>query len=94
VADSDTIFKSDLPALQSWPFTREDAGRIRQPVLNLCGANTKPYFRQIHETIRAWLPHAENSELPNATHAMLQTNPKGAAERLVSFFSRHPMATQ
>jgi len=50
-------------------FTREDAARISQPVLNLCGAKTKPYFREIHETVRTWLPHAENSELSNATHA-------------------------
>jgi pimeloyl-ACP methyl ester carboxylesterase len=89
VADGDTIFQSELPALQPWQFTREDAARITQPVLNLRGANTKPYFREIHETVRTWLPHAENFELPNATHCMLQTNPKGAAERLVSFFSRH-----
>jgi pimeloyl-ACP methyl ester carboxylesterase len=89
VADADTIFRSDLPALQPWQFTREDAARITQPVLNLRGANTKPYFREIHETLRTWLPQAENVELPDATHAMLQTNPKGAAECLVSFFSRH-----
>jgi pimeloyl-ACP methyl ester carboxylesterase len=94
VADAHTIFQSDLPALQLWQFTREDAARIKQPVLNLRGAKTKTYFREIHETVRAWLPHADNAELPHATHAMLQTNPKGAAERLVSFFSGHPMARE
>jgi hypothetical protein len=36
-----------------------------------------------------WLSHAENFVLPKATHAMLQTNPKGAAERLASFLSGH-----
>ena len=89
VADADTIFQEDLPALQPWQFTREDAVRITQPVLNVVGANTRTYFREIHQTVRTWLPHAENFELPNATHSMLQTNPKGAAECLVSFFSRH-----
>jgi pimeloyl-ACP methyl ester carboxylesterase len=89
VADADTIIQSELPALQPWQVTREDAARITQPVLNVVGANTRPYFREIHETVRTWLPHAENFELPNATHCMLQTNPKGAAECLVSFFSRH-----
>ena len=91
VADADTIFQSDLPALQQWQFTHEDAARITQPVLNLRGANTKPYFKEIHDTVRTWLPHAEHSELADATHAMLQTNPKGAAERLVNFFARHPL---
>jgi hypothetical protein len=36
-----------------------------------------------------WLSHAENFVLANSTHAMLQTNPKGAAERLASFMSAH-----
>ena len=91
VADADTVFQSDMAALPSWQFTREDAARITQPVLNMMGANTQPYFREIHETLRSWLPHAENYVLPNATHAMLQTNPKGAAERLASFFSSHQL---
>ena len=78
-----------MPALQAWNFTREDAARITQPVLNLTGANTTAYFREAHETVRTWLPHAESHELPDATHAMLQTNPEGAATRLASFFSSH-----
>ncbi|MCH7676182.1 alpha/beta hydrolase [candidate division KSB1 bacterium] len=87
VADADALFK--YPSLDVWRWTREDAAHITQPVLNMRGANTKPYFREIHERVRQWLPHAENFVLPNATHAMLQTNPKGAAERLASFFSSH-----
>jgi pimeloyl-ACP methyl ester carboxylesterase len=94
VADADTILQFDLPALQQRQFAHQDAARITQPVLNLRGANTKPYFKEIHETVRTWLPRAQHSELADATHAMLQANPKGAAERLVSFFSRHPMARQ
>jgi pimeloyl-ACP methyl ester carboxylesterase len=89
--DADTVFQSDMAALPSWQFTREDASRITQPVLNMMGANTQPYFREIHETLRSWLPHAENYVLPNATHAMLQTNPNGAAERLASFFLSHQL---
>lgn len=89
VAAADTMFQSEMPALQAWTFTREDATRVTQPVLNVTGANTRAYFREIHDTVRTWLPHAEDVELPNATHSMLQTNPKGAAECLASFFSRH-----
>jgi pimeloyl-ACP methyl ester carboxylesterase len=89
VADVDVLFQYDSPALQPWTFTREDAARISQPVLNMTGANTKSYFREIYETLQSWLPNAENFVLPNATHAMLQTNPKGAAERLGNFFSSH-----
>jgi pimeloyl-ACP methyl ester carboxylesterase len=89
VADADTIFKLDMPALQFWEFTQADAARITQPVLNLTGASTTAYFREAHETVGAWLSHSENHEVPNATHCMLQTNPKTVAEFLASFFSRH-----
>lgn len=89
MADADTLFQYDMPAVQSWTFTRKDAARISQRVLNMRGANTTSYFREVYETVESWLPHAENFVLPNATHAMLQTNPKGAAERLASFFSSH-----
>ena len=89
VADADTLFQKDVPAMQPWAFTREDAARITQPVLNMRGANTTSYLRDVYETVQSWLPHAENFVLPNAAHAMLQMNPKGAAERLVSFFSSY-----
>jgi len=89
VADAATFFQYDGPALQQWTFTPEKATQITQPVLNMRGANTQPYFQDCFATIETWLPHAENFVLPKAPHAMLQTNPSGAAERLATFFSEH-----
>jgi pimeloyl-ACP methyl ester carboxylesterase len=89
VADGPTLFQYDVPALQPWTFTRATAVQITQPVLNMRGVNTQPYFRECFETVQMWLSHAENFVLPKATHAMLQTNPKGAAERLASFLLGH-----
>ena len=89
VADADTNFQADGPEHQRWTFTREDAARISQPVLNMRGADTTSYFQEIHETLQTWLPHAENFILQDANHCMLQINPSGAAERLASFFSSH-----
>ena len=68
----------------------EDAARITQRC-DALGPNTKPYFKKIHAAApRAAAVHAEeHAELADATDAMLQMNPKGAADRLVSFFSRH-----
>ena len=91
VAEADTQFQFDMPALQAWTFTPEDATHITQPVINMSGADSIPYFREVYATIQKWLPHAENFIVPNATHAMLQTNPKAVAERLASFFSKHPL---
>jgi pimeloyl-ACP methyl ester carboxylesterase len=87
--DADTMFQIEAHQLQSWTFTAEDAARITQPVLNMMGEETRPYFRKCHNLIREWIPHAENVVLPNATHCILETNPSGAAEELASFFMRH-----
>jgi pimeloyl-ACP methyl ester carboxylesterase len=90
-AEADTVFLSDIPSLRAWYFNPVDAARIRRPVLNMVGARTTPTFRKVHEAIQLWLPHAESFVLPDASHTMLVTNPKGAAERLASFFSSHPI---
>ena len=89
VQDADTLFQFDFAALQSWGFTAEDATRITQPVINMSGADSKAYFREIYETIQTWLPNAENFIVPNSTHCMLQMKPKAVAERLASFYSKH-----
>ena len=40
VADADTYFGVELPSMQEWLFTREDAKRITQPVLGMLGADS------------------------------------------------------
>lgn len=89
VAAADTLFR--MLGAPEWTFAREDAARIKQPVLNVRGVSTQPYFQEIYETVATWLPQAENFVLPDANHCMLQMNPRGAAERLADFFSRHPI---
>lgn len=91
VADADTIFQNDMAVLPAWQFTREDAARITQPVLNVTGADTTTYFREAYEVVHAWLPQAENYVVPDAAHCVLQMNPHTIAERLAEFFSRHPL---
>jgi pimeloyl-ACP methyl ester carboxylesterase len=90
--EADTVFLSDIPSLRAWYFNHADVALIRCPVLNMVGARTIPTFRKVHEALQMWLPHAESFVLPNASHTMLVTNPKGAAERLASFFSSHPIS--
>jgi pimeloyl-ACP methyl ester carboxylesterase len=91
VVDLDTVMLSDMTALPMWSFTGEDAARISQPVFNLRGAETVSFMRAVHETVEEWMPHAETDVLPDATHAMTQTNPQGTAERLARFFAGHPL---
>jgi pimeloyl-ACP methyl ester carboxylesterase len=91
VADADAFFAQELPALQQWSFTQEDASRITQPVLAVLGENTAPTFPERLELLRSWLPNVESFELPGATHLLHLQNPQGMAEGLASFFFRHPL---
>lgn len=76
-----------------WSFSREHAARITQPVLNVVGETTAAYFRDSHEALKAWIPHSEANVVPGSTHAMFNTHPKAAAERIAAFLARHPLST-
>jgi pimeloyl-ACP methyl ester carboxylesterase len=91
VADLDTFFQIELPALQQWRFTAEEAVRIRQPVLAVVGTETAPMLRESHDVVKRWLPQAEELVVPQATHALQQMNPSAVADGLARFLARHPL---
>jgi pimeloyl-ACP methyl ester carboxylesterase len=92
VADADALFQVEAPALQQWSFTREDAERIKQPVLSVYHEDPVwSGFRETHELLVEWLPQAETFVLPNATHLLQVMNPRGMAEALADFFAGHPL---
>jgi pimeloyl-ACP methyl ester carboxylesterase len=89
VADADAFFAQELPALQQWSFTQEDASRITHPVLLVLGQNTAASFPERVQLLASWLPNAELFELPDATHLLHLQDPRGVAEALASFYARH-----
>jgi pimeloyl-ACP methyl ester carboxylesterase len=97
VADADTFFGQELPAIQQWKLSREDAARIQQPVLAVIGEQSpgvSPIWSERHKLLLEWLPNAEGFALPGTTHLLYVQNPTGMAHALTSFFSRHPMVAQ
>jgi len=92
VADADTFFGQELPAVQQWSFTQEEANRVTQPVLAVLGALSRPIFRERRELLLAWLPNVEPFVLPDATHLLHVQNPRGMAEGLATFFARHSLS--
>jgi pimeloyl-ACP methyl ester carboxylesterase len=97
VADADTFFEQELPALQQWSFQREDAKRIIQPVLAVVSARSlelDPIWGKRHQLLLDWLPNVESFVLPDATHLLQIENPRGIAEGLAAFFARHPLAVR
>ncbi len=93
VADADTFFRIELPAMQEWSLTMEDANRIKQPVLFIGGAESvfAPFAKELGEVMNKWFPQAETITLPGVTHAFPIENPKGTAQALAGFFARHPL---
>lgn len=94
VADADTFFEQELPALQQWSFRQEDARRITQPALAVVSARSLELdliWGERHQLLLDWLPNVDSFVLPDATHLLQIENPHGMAEGLAEFFARHPL---
>jgi pimeloyl-ACP methyl ester carboxylesterase len=89
VADLDTFFQVEIPALQQWRFTAEDAARIRQPVLAVVGTETASIFSEGHAVLKQWIPQTEELIVPQATHGLQMMNPSAVADGVARFFARH-----
>jgi pimeloyl-ACP methyl ester carboxylesterase len=89
VAAADAFFAQELPAVQRWSFTQEDASRVTHPVLAALGEHTAPTFPERRDLLLAWLPNVEAFDLPGATHLLHAQNPRGMTEGLADFFARH-----
>jgi pimeloyl-ACP methyl ester carboxylesterase len=89
LADADTFFGHELPALRQWSFGPDEAHRITQPVLAVVGEHSDARFHRRHELILDWLPNVEPFTLAGAGHLLHIQNPRGLAEGLAAFFARH-----
>ena len=92
VLDADTFFGQELPSLQQWSLSREDAARITQPVLSVVGAKSQqlsPIWTERHQMVLAWMPKAEGLVVPDATHLLHVEHPRAVAEALAAFFAGH-----
>jgi pimeloyl-ACP methyl ester carboxylesterase len=92
VADADTYFGVELPSMQEWLFTREDARRITQPVFSVLGAESAsiwPGWNEAQDRLREWLPQTEPFVLAGSNHALQERDPRGVADAMAPFLSRH-----
>jgi pimeloyl-ACP methyl ester carboxylesterase len=94
VADADTFFGQELPALRDWTFGSDEARRVGQPALVVLGGRSNEVnttFAQRNELLLAWLPDAEPFVLPDATHLLQVQQPAAMARALAGFLARHPI---
>jgi pimeloyl-ACP methyl ester carboxylesterase len=94
VAEADAFFGQELPALQQWAFTEDDARRIAQPVLLVLGERTTPTFPERRALLLSWLPNARAVDLPDVSHLLHVERPAAVAEALAAFFAAHPMSAR
>ena len=71
------------------PYSCADAGRIRAPKLLLKGEKTSAYFMKIVETMAGCMKNADRAIVAGAAHGSPRQNPKGFAEAIVAFTSKH-----
>ncbi len=90
LADADTFFSHELPALRQWSFGPAEALRVKQPVLAVVGDKSDARFQQRQKLLLEWLPNVEPFVLSGAGHLLHLQNPSGMADGLATFFARHP----
>jgi pimeloyl-ACP methyl ester carboxylesterase len=88
VADLDTFFQVEMPALQEWQFTADDAKRITMPVVSVIGSESAPVFTESHDLVMRWIPQTEELRIPEASHGLQMMNPGAVAKGLSRFFAR------
>ena len=86
VADADTFFDVELPALQQWAFSRDVAVRIQQPVLTVVGAKSSPPFQEVNVLLKQWYPGARELVVPGTGHALQMLNPSAVGQGLARFY--------
>ena len=92
VGGADTFFGQEMPAIREWTLTKEEASRIKQPILAVLGEKSIPTFRERRDLILSLFSNIEPYDLPNANHLLHIQNPGGVATALNQFFSKHPIA--
>ncbi len=87
--DAATFFDSDCPALLSWSFDHDDAGRIDRPVLYVGGSASGKWFDEVRELLLGWFPQAADRTIEGADHNLAVTHPAAVAAALDDFLARH-----
>ncbi|HET7517928.1 MAG TPA: alpha/beta hydrolase [Actinomycetes bacterium] len=90
--ESAYFFADELPAVAAWTFGPAEAARVAAPALLLCGAESRPWFRENVAILAEMLPDVRTQILPALDHLAPLTHPAELASS-ISEFVRHPAAT-
>jgi pimeloyl-ACP methyl ester carboxylesterase len=90
--ESAYFFADELPAVGAWSFGPAEAARVAAPALLLCGAESRPWFRENVAILAEMLPDVRTQTLPELDHLAPVTHPAELASTISKFVS-HPAGT-
>jgi len=85
--ESAYFFAEELPALAAWTFGPADATRVGAPALLICGAESRPWFRENVAILAEMLPDVRTRTLPDLDHLAPLTRPGELASTIGEFVS-------
>ncbi|MGH8637256.1 MAG: alpha/beta fold hydrolase [Burkholderiales bacterium] len=94
IADADTFFGVELPALSAWTFGAEQAARVSQPVLSVVGGETQPLWVEVADRLRSWFGQVEECTIDGVGHLLHIQRSAPVASCLGAFFARHALAAR
>ena len=90
--ESAYFFADELPAVGAWAFGPAEAARVAAPALLLCGAESRPWFRENVAILAEMLPHARTETLPGAGSPR-PPHPPAALAAAIGDYLGHPAPT-
>ena len=85
--ESAYFFTDELPAVAAWAFGPAEAARVAAPALLLCGAESRPWFRENVAILAEMLPDARTQTLPELDHLAPLTHPAALASAIGEYLS-------
>lgn len=90
IADADTFFGIELPALAAWTFSAQQAATIQQPVLSVLGNETNPFWVEVDTFLGSSLPNLEQRTIDHVGHLLHLQRPEPVARAIAEFLARNP----
>jgi pimeloyl-ACP methyl ester carboxylesterase len=85
--ESAYFFAEELPALAAWTFGPAEAARVAAPALLICGAESRPWFRENVAILADMLPDVRTETLSELDHLAPITHPGELASTIGEFVS-------
>jgi len=90
--DADNFFAGYLPALNQWPFGKQQAATIAQPVLSVVGTDTEQWFKDGQALLHEWFPQLEACTAEGVGHLLHMQHPERVVPCIAAWLPRHPIA--